>query len=377
MNIGVDSKRLLCNFTGLGNYSRTLVRNLLLYHPDNEYFLYSTHVVYRDETLPFLDSPELNIRISEAMLKSIWRSWSIKSQLKKDKIRLYHGLSNEIPFNMHRSGIRSVVTVHDLIFKIYPHTYSPIDRQIYDIKFCYACKHSDRIIAISENTKSDIIRFYDIDPDKIDVIYQACNPLFYKLRSSFENERVLKHYQIPPDFLLTVGTVEPRKNIKRIIEAMSWLSRDIPIPLVIVGKGGRYKQECETMAHQAGLDKRIIWIDRLTNNEHLQSLYQSAKALIYPSLYEGFGLPVAEALLSKTAVITSARSALKEAGGPGSIYVEPEDSQQIAAGIEKILTDEAYRQNMIGTGYGYAHQYFSPELLTKQVNDCYLRSASL
>jgi glycosyltransferase involved in cell wall biosynthesis len=377
MNIGFDSKRLLCNFTGLGNYSRTLVRNLLLYHPDNEYFLYSTHVVYRDETLSFLDSPELNIRISEAMLKSIWRSWSIKSQLKKDKIRLYHGLSNEIPFNMHRSGIRSVVTVHDLIFRIYPHTYSPIDRQIYDIKFRYACKHSDRIIAISENTKSDIIRFYDIDPDKIDVIYQACNPLFYKLRNSFENERVLKHYQIPADYLLTVGTVEPRKNTKRIIEAMSWLSRDLQIPLVIVGKGGKYKQECELMAHQAGLDKRIIWIDHLTNNEHLQSLYQSAKALIYPSLYEGFGLPVAEALLSKTAVITSARSALKEAGGPGSIYVEPEDSQQIAAGIEKILTDEAYRQNMIGTGYGYAHQYFSPELLTNQVNDCYLRSALL
>jgi glycosyltransferase involved in cell wall biosynthesis len=374
MKIGFDSKRLFCNFTGLGNYSRTLVRNLCHFYPENDYFLYSSSVKDTDETNEFLDNPELNIRISEALLKSFWRSFSIKDQLIKDEIDLYHGLSHEIPFKLKKTGIKSVVTIHDLIFKYYPETYSSIDRKIYDLKFRYACQHADRIIAISENTKQDIVRFYGINPDKIDVIYQACNPAYYKLRSKVDNDRIIKKLGIPADFLLSVGTVEPRKNLKKVLEALTWVKRELQVPLVVVGKGRKYKHEAESFARQAGLEKPVIWIDNLENILQLQALYQGAKALIYPSMYEGFGLPVAEALLCKTPVITSAGSSLKEAGGPGSLYVNPKDAQEIAAAIEKILTDESFRQKMIETGYLYAHQVFAPDHLTRQVINCYKKT---
>jgi len=371
MKIGFDSKRLFCNFTGLGNYSRTLLRNLEIYNPENDYYLYTTKIRKTPRTEYFLNENKFKTYLPETLFKSFWRTFSIKNQLNSDHIQVYHGLSNEIPVNINKTPIKSVVTIHDLIFKLYPDTYKAIDRKIYDIKFKYACIHADRIIAISENTKKDISDYYQIDPHKIDVIYQACDPVYYSLQNQSDNDRVTNYYNIPSDYLLSVGSVEPRKNLKRVIESYEFLKKDLQIPLVIIGKGGKYKLETEEMVNKAGLGKSVIWIDNLVNIEQLQSIYQNSKALIYPSLYEGFGLPVAEALFCKTPVITSDRSSLKEAGGPDSLYIAPESPEQIAAAIEKVLTDSGFRQNMIAKGYLFAHANFNPEMVTKQVINCY------
>ena len=128
-------------------------------------------------------------------------------------------------------------------------------------------------------------------------------------------------------------------------------------------------------ARQSGIERYLFWLDRLESADHLQSIYQQAQALIYPSFYEGFGLPVVEALLSRTPVITSDNSSMKEAGGPMSVYVNPKEAEAIAQGIEKILTDEIYRFNMAETGYQYAHQHFAPARVTAELMDCYLRVA--
>ncbi|TSA38416.1 MAG: glycosyltransferase family 1 protein [Porphyromonadaceae bacterium] len=374
MKIGFDSKRLFCNFTGLGNYSRTLLNNVVEFYPVNDYYLYTTKINKTPETNQFFNWSRYNVNVPSTFFKAFWRTYSIKKQLKSDKIQLYHGLSNEIPINIHKTPIKSVVTIHDLIFKILPETYSAVDRKVYDIKFKYACDHADRIISLSENTKKDIVRFYHIKPKKIEVIYQACNPIYYHSKNQKKNDLILQLYNIPPEYLLSVGSVEPRKNLKRIIESFRYLKRDLHLPLVVIGKGGIYKQQAEQMVRKAGLEKLVIWIDSLANNEHLQSIYQNSKALIYPSLYEGFGLPVAEALLSKTPVVTSDRSSLKEAGGPGSLYIDPESPEQIAAAIEKVLTNSAFRQNMIDLGYLYAHQNFAAEIVTKQIMNCYQKT---
>lgn len=374
MKIGFDSKRLFCNFTGLGNYSRTLLKNLVDFYPDNDYYLYTTKIRRTPETEPFLEDINYTTRVTKAFFKSFWRTYSIKDELKTDNIQLYHGLSNEIPVNINKTLIKSVVTIHDLIFKSFPYTYKAVDRKMYDIKFKYACTHADRIIAISENTKKDISEYYKIDPNKIEVIYQACNSLYYRLQKQHENDRIIKQYNIPIDYLLSVGNVEPRKNLKSVIDSYRFLKKDLQIPLVIIGKGGTYKLEAEQIVKKEGLEKLVIWIDNLANNEHLQSIYQNSKVFIYPSLYEGFGLPVAEALLSKTPVITSDRSSLKEAGGPGSLYINPESPEQIAGAIEKVLTNSAFRQNMIEKGYLFAHDNFQPEIVTKQVMNCYKKT---
>jgi glycosyltransferase involved in cell wall biosynthesis len=371
MELGFDSKRLFCNYTGLGNYSRSLLKNLIEFFPDNNYHLYTVKTRLNDQTRAFFDNPGCKIHLPDTILKSFWRSFSIKKQIKSDHIALFHGLSNEIPVGIDRTATKSVVTIHDLIFRHYPETYKPIDRKIYDLKFKYACRHSDRIIAISESTKRDIINCYNIDPEKIEVIYQTCDPLFYSLKDPQENDLITRQYHLPSEYLLSVGSIEPRKNLKSIILSFRHLKKDLQIPLVIIGRGGQYRSEAEQLAKKEGIEKSLILLDSLSNNSHLQSILQNSKALIYPSLYEGFGLPVAEALLCKTPVIASERSSLKEAGGPGSLYIDPESPEQIAGAITQVLTDHALCISMKETGYAFAHQAFAREGQTAKIIECY------
>jgi glycosyltransferase involved in cell wall biosynthesis len=371
MIIGFDAKRLYNNFTGLGNYSRTLLRNLLHFSTGNQYHLYTPAITSDPETEEFIKNPYCSTFIPYTLFKSYWRSVSVVKQLIKDEIQIYHGLSHEIPLNINKSRIGTVVTMHDLIFKIYPETYHFIDRQIYDSKFRYSCINSDRIIAISENTKKDIENLYGIDSDKIEVIYQSCNSLFYRLNMNEKADEILRKYSIPDDYLLYVGSITKRKNIATIISAFEHLPNDLKIPLVIVGKGGGYKIEVQSLIEKMHLSGLVIWIDNLTSNEELSVLYQHARIFIYPSVYEGFGIPVIEALMSKTPVITSNVSSLPEAGGPGSFYIDPVNAEQMAAGIEKILTDANFAEKMVHTGYSYAKEKFDAEKNTKKLIDLY------
>jgi glycosyltransferase involved in cell wall biosynthesis len=188
MELGFDAKRLFCNFTGLGNYSRTLLKNLAKYYPEHDFHLYTPGIRHNSDTNPFLEEQTYNVHLPDGRFKKLWRSWSVVNDMQKDRIELFHGLSHEIPLRIRKTGIRSVVSIHDLIFKIYPETYPVLDRKIYDLKFGYACRNADRIIAISESTKRDIIKFYKIDEGRIDVSYQACNPLFYHDKDLEENQ---------------------------------------------------------------------------------------------------------------------------------------------------------------------------------------------
>jgi len=371
MRIGFDAKRLYCNFTGLGNYSRSLLKNLGEFYSDNEYYLYTPEVKHCPETNFFLENSAYQTYIAGGLLKSFWRSYSIVDQLKKDNIQLYHGLSHELPINIHKTNIRSIVSIHDLIFKVYPNTYRAFDRSIYDLKFKYSCNHADRIIAISKSTKDDIINYYNINPDKIDVVYQSCNPLYYKAQDTKKANAVLQQYKIPNEYLLSVGSVEERKNLKVIIKAYQGLPSDLRIPLVIVGRGNQYKNEVKELIKVNGIEKLVLWIDYLGNNQDLQAIYQNARALIYPSFYEGFGLPVVEALLSKTPVITSNTSSLPEAGGSDSIYIDPNNADELAAAIQKVLTDSRLRENMMDKGYLYAMENFAAEIVTRQMVESY------
>jgi glycosyltransferase involved in cell wall biosynthesis len=374
MKIGFDSKRLFCNFTGLGNYSRSLLSNLAKFYPEHSYFLYTTKIKESPRTKFFLDNPSYQVHISSAAFKAFWRSFSIVKQLKKDNIKLYHGLSHELPIGIGKSDIKTVVTIHDLIFKIYPQTYNIIDRFIYSWKFKYSCQHADKIVAISENTKQDIIKYYNIPAKKVEVIYQTCQPLYYNLSDPKTHPVVLNQYQVPERFLLYVGTVQERKNLKVIIKAYQHLAPEFKLPIVIVGNGGQYKKETKQLIKEQGMSNLVIWIEKLDNGAHLQVLYQAASILIYPSFYEGFGLPVAEALLSKTAVITADTSSLREAGGPYSIYINPRDDKELAEAISKVLRDTEFTAEMIAKGYDYAHKTFNPKLLSEQMINCYKNS---
>lgn len=381
MNIGFDAKRAFHNTTGLGYYSRTIIGLLSRYYPEHQYYLFNPTPSDRFK----LEAANIHEILPGSFLdrtfSSAWRSSWVKKDLLKNKIELYHGLSHEIPAGIQNTGIRSVVTIHDLIHERYPEQYNKIDVKIYHRKFLNACRHADRVIAISGQTKNDIVEFYGIDPQKIDICYQSCDPAFGQTISEEEKDRIHKKYQLPKKFFLYVGSIIERKNLLNICKAMFLLRNDLDIPLVVIGDGGKYKQKVKDYVMQQGLGNHIIF---LSENPSIRSdpefrtaqafaaIYQSAIAMIYPSYFEGFGAPVLEALWSRLPVITSNRSCLPEVGGNGAYYVDPDQAIEIATAMRNLYADERLKNELIQKGWDHA-QLSSPGIYAANMMKIYTR----
>lgn len=363
MNIGYDAKRIFHNQTGLGNYGRDLIRILSTFHPEHRYLLYNPTLSRRPLFTP--DESHVFQRLPTAFLDrklpGWWRRSRIGGDLKRDDVSLFHGLSGELPSGLHTKGIRQVVTVHDLIFMRYPQWYSYIDRRIYWEKASHACRHADKIVAISAQTKADIIDFIGVNPSKIQVIYQGCDPVFRQPSNPSGEADVVHKYGLPTDFILNVGTVEPRKNVLSVVKAL----KDMDVHLVIAGKAATpYAKEVKTYVEQYGLTNRVTFIHGATTAE-LAMLYQAASLFIYPSLFEGFGIPIVEALSAGTPVITTRGGCFAEAGGEHSWYVSPYDIEEIRHAITKILTDAALRRQLIAKGLDHI-RHFEDDVVADQ-----------
>ncbi len=354
MRIGFDAKRAFFNYSGLGNYSRNTIQYLTQHYPENEYLLY---IPQKSLTPPFQNAPGRQLIYPDGpvsgLFPSFWRSFLLPRKLYSDKINLYHGLSNEIPFGIHKYKIKSVVTIHDLIFLRYPEWYNRIDRMIYKRKTLYSCRNADRIIAISNQTRDDIIEFYKISPEKIDVVYQGCDPQFYKESAQSLKEEILKKYDISAGYLLYVGTIEKRKNLLNIVKALH--SGKISRPLVVIGRQTSYAKVVKEYVDTHQL-KNIRFLENVPGQD-LASIYQMASLFIYPSVYEGFGIPILEALYSKIPVITTSGGCFREAGGEHSIYIDPENIEQISDSIKEVLSNNELRLNMIINGYDHALRF--------------------
>ncbi len=309
MNIGFDAKRAFHNTTGLGNYSRTLITGLAQFYPQHQYFLFNPKPSKKFPKPPFENVHEvLPGGFLSKTFSSLWRSkWVIKD-LQQSGIQLYHGLSHEIPVGIEKTSIPSVVTIHDLIFERYPEQFSKIDVQIYRKKFRYACQHANRIIAISKQTGQDIVEMYGIDADKIDICYQSCDPAFAQQVDEKEKELIREKFGLPSSFFLYVGSIIERKNLLNICKALQ-LMPESSIPLVVIGDGKTYKNEVKTYLAKHNLAHRVIFLSEThavgKDASTLAAIYQMSLALIYPSFFEGFGIPVLEALWSRVPVITS------------------------------------------------------------------------
>ncbi len=216
---------------------------------------------------------------------------------------------------------------------------------IYDFKFSYACKNADKIIAVSQSTKNDIIKYYGTPESKIEVIYQSCHEQFKQALSDNEIMNVLLPYQLPSQFMLFVGSIIERKNLLNLIKAIELLPETIKLPLVVVGKGNSYLKKIKAYLKEKKLEERIVFAPQVLYKD-LPALYQKASVFIYPSVYEGFGIPVIEALWSKTPVITSNCSSMPEAAGAGAFLCNPKEPASIAEGIVKIIGNKNYAQEL-------------------------------
>jgi len=304
MRIAFDAKRAFQNFTGLGHYSRTLLSSMFKRYPEHEYYLMAPKKTERLNTSAYNNVHIVQPSGLASSVRSIWRLSFVKADLKELGIDIYHGLSNELPLGIHKTGIKTVVTIHDLIFERFDHHDGAIDTAIYRSKFKYACKKADKIIAISKQTKDDIIEFYDIDSSKIEICYQSCNPIFQTLLSNEEKETVRARYRLPKEYFLYVGSVIERKNLLTICKALHLLEGRLSMPLVVIGLGPTYYQKIKQYITDNQLEGKVIFLSeqdyasnesRYKNSLDFPAIYQMATAMIYPSVYEGFGLPVLEA----------------------------------------------------------------------------------
>jgi glycosyltransferase involved in cell wall biosynthesis len=369
MKLGFDAKRIFYNHTGLGNYSRGIIENLHQFYENCDIHLFTPTLKTNLETNAFQEK----LTIHTASIKPFWywRTFKMVKDLEKQDIDIYHGLTHELPKGIHKSKIKSVLTVHDLIFKIYPQQYKFIDRKIYDWKLKYACKAADVIVAISEHTKRDIIKYYDIPAKKIEVIYQTCDERFKIEASQQEKKQVQIKHKLPKQFLLSVGSIIERKNLLTLVKAM----KTVDIPLVVVGSGKDYKKKVETYIQEYQLENKIIFLKNVSN-EDLATLYQLATIFIYPSIYEGFGIPLIEAIFSKTPVITTTLSALPEAGGKFSHYVSGTDTEELSTMINELLSDEIKATENLQKSFDWASEQFSPKNTAKQLHQLYKRLIS-
>jgi glycosyltransferase involved in cell wall biosynthesis len=253
-----------------------------------------------------------------------------------------------------KQNIRSIVTIHDLIFIRYPQFYSLIDRRIYRKKFKSACINADLIIAISKQTKQDIIDFFGIPENRIRLVYQGCHPQFYTTCSDEQKLAVAEKYRLPQKYILYVGTIEERKNLNTIVKALAALPEKYS--LVAVGKPTGYMKAVNAEIQRLGLSGRVHFIHR-SDFHDLPAIYQQAEVFVLPSVFEGFGIPVLEALNSKIPVITSNTSSLPEAGGAHSIYINPADSGELEQALLRLFADSELRNSMITNGYEHAQNF--------------------
>lgn len=355
--IGLDAKRIVRNATGLGNYGRTLVNDLAamdafdlrLYAPD----------AGRDDLRQQV-APSDRVAFCyprgwhTALGKAYWRSKGMVKQLDKDGIQVYHGLSGELPRNISQTGIRTVVTIHDLIFMRHPEYYHPVDVKLYTRKFHQTLAEADRIVAISECTRRDICELGDIDASRVDVVYQSCSPRFTTEPDAATLWRVREKYVLPDRYVLNVGSIEERKNMLLAIQALDRLPDDVS--LVIVGRQTPYSD----MLHQYVTDHRLhsrVQMLHDVPDDDLPSLYRMADVFVYPSRYEGFGIPIIEAIRMGLPVVACTGSCLEEAGGPDSLYVHPDDDEALAHAISRVLYGAPERQQRIERSRQYIRRF--------------------
>jgi glycosyltransferase involved in cell wall biosynthesis len=324
MNIGFDAKRIFHNKTGLGAYSSSLAHHLVKLYPQHTFYFY-TPPFARSDAFDFFEKQE-NVVIRTLPRPSwFWRSIMLSFFVRRDKLDVFHGLSGELPLISFRPKIKTIVTIHDVIFKSHPQYYEYWDQMIYHLKTKRSLSLANKIVAVSRFTKSEIIKNYEINAP-IDVISPVLKSV-YLYRSKHLKESEFKSlYNLRNGFFLYVGSFNKRKNIDVVISALSNLPDEKKKKLVIVSND-RAGSVLDT-ARTYGVEDWVR-IEKDVDDKTLSLYYSFCSAVIYPSFIEGFGLPILEGIVHGAKVICSGVPAHKEAGGELPKFFDPYNSDEL------------------------------------------------
>jgi glycosyltransferase involved in cell wall biosynthesis len=359
MNITVDISPAVHHHAGLGRYAQELLAALLEQDHVNRYcaFYYAPRGAERPD--PPLDRvPAQTLRLSAkpwrmSVLLAYFTGATLDRWLPSSD--LFHATDHLLPPLRHSC---SVFTIHDLIFRFYPEYHLPLNRWYLSLMLPRFMRRADAIIAVSENTRRDVARWMRIPPDKVKVIYEGVNPAFRPIADPMRLAQVRARYKLPARFMLYLGTIEPRKNLVMLLEAYRALvAREQATPdLVIAGRKGWLYQPVFDRVRELGLEARVHFTDWVAADD-APALLSAADVFVFPSLYEGFGLPPLEAMACGAPVICSNVSSLPEVLGEGGLLVEPRDASAWTEAMARVLGDARLCAELRARGLQQAQKF--------------------
>lgn len=353
MKIGIDISQVAYEGTGVATYTRCLVEAMVKLNREDTFVLFGSSLRNKKPIVEFvknLEAKNAKKKLSffpPKLLEFLWNGIHVLPvETITGPLDVFHSSDWLEPPTR---AAKRVTTVHDLAVFKYPETFSK--RGGHDIvknqkrKLFFVKRHSDLVIAVSETTKKDLVEILKIPEKRIRVVYEAAEPIYYPRGEEQVNE-TKKKFAIEGDYLLCVGTREPRKNLERVIRAFAEIAAgNKEISLVIAGKYGWGDDNLKLKTQDSKLKTRVKILGYV-EKEELARLYTGAKAFLYPSLYEGFGLPIVEAMSCGTLVITSNIGSMKEVADNFSLLINPESVESIAGAISKIIRNEKLREEL-------------------------------
>jgi glycosyltransferase involved in cell wall biosynthesis len=364
--IAFDAKRLFNNFTGLGNYSRTLVKLLQMNYPEHDYHLFAEKTPKNEDTAYFFDKEKFTIHRA-GFKNPLWRSLGMSGSVNKLKPDIFHGLSHEIPFGLD-PGIKTIVSFHDMIYEHFPAQFGAINSRLYRWKYRSSVRRAHHVVAISHSTKDDLIDFYKTPSTKLSVIYQSCSDRFANDEVNTDVKPSIK------DYFLYVGSIIERKGLLQAVIAYGHLPIHLRRPFVVTGNGDKtYLKKVMDMITYYNLSRDFHFLKHVPHDQ-LVALYDHAYALVYPSIYEGFGIPIIESLSRAKPVITATLSSMPEAAGPGGILVDPYKYEDICDAMIKIQNPTIY-EACAKSGRAYVSQKFDSTSICKEWMELYTSMA--
>jgi len=369
MRIGIDARMYRSGVAGIGRYSQNLISNLLKIDSDDQFVFFMTDEDYREFKHLKMQNSNVKVKITNIPHYSLAEQTKLPKIIEKEKLDLMHFLNFNYPVNY--KG-KFIVTIHDLTLIKFPDTAKRtniLKRSAFNFVMKKACQNATKVIAISNNTKRDIEDIFHIDSNKVKVIYESAddNTLFKCDQKYVDSMK--KKYNIDSPVILYVGQFRPHKNLPGLVKAFSKIRDEIPCKLVLVGKPDLAHKRLQESIDKTGKKDDIV-MPGFVSDEELACWYKLATVFVFPSLYEGFGLPGLEAMQSGTPVVAANNSVLPEIYEKAAIYFDPFETQDIADKIKSVLLNDKLHSDLVQKGKERVKQ-FSWEKMAKETLDLY------
>ena len=358
MRIAIDLSPAIHQKAGLGRYARTLTEHLVTQDRANEYVAFTHGQFTADALSPALCTlPRANVPLDVRPWRmGVWLAHALGFSFDRilPAVDVFHATEHLLP---PLKKAKTVFTLHDLVFKLFPEYHLPLNHWFLTSAMPHFLRRADAIIAVSECTKRDAIQFYNVPPEKISVIYEGVNPTLKPITDPSCIAEARVRYARNKPFLLFLGTIEPRKNIPALVDALQILrGRGLPHRLLIAGRKGWLFEGVFDHVRRTGMETQVDFLDYVADQD-LPALFAACDAFVFPSLYEGFGLTPLEAMACGAPVVCSNTSSLPEVVGDAALLVNPRDVGEIAAAVERVVTDAALRNELRAKGFAQAAKF--------------------